>query len=99
DILAPTRDLERLALHLAEVVGEHFERNRPVRDALEDVARKRLIVADAGGPHEARIGREPVDPLVAVTLEHLRLVGAVGESLDGKRGQIGFHRYLSSRAN
>ena len=44
----PTRDRARLLFHLAEVVGEDLERDGQVGNELEDLARERLVVFDAG---------------------------------------------------
>ena len=58
DVVAPGRDLARLALHLVEVVGEDLERDRPVGDDLEHLAGERLVVVDARLAHQRRVGRE-----------------------------------------
>jgi len=87
NVRSPGRDLERLPLHLVEIVGKHLERDRPIRNDLQNLQRKGLIVNDPSLAHECRIGREALDPgLCGQTLYGFK-VGAVGENLDLEGGE------------
>ena len=81
DIGTPCHDLQRLAFHLAEVVRENLERDRPVGYDLEDLTRERLVINDAGLSHQRRVGGEPRDTGVGGEPFDAGAVGAIGEDL------------------
>ena len=95
-MLAPARDLERLLVHDVGLVGEDLKRYRAVTDDLDDVARERLVVGDARGPHQRRIRGETLDVRVRAVAEDALEVGTVGEDLGG--AEIEVPRYAPSRA-
>ena len=67
---------------LGEIVGEDLERDRPVGDRGQHLAREGLVVGDAGLSHQRRIGGEPLDQRVSRHLDDAVVVGTVGENLD-----------------
>ena len=78
---APRRDRARLLGHAREIVREHLERDRPVRNSSQDFARKRFVIADAGLAHQRRIGGESLDRGVLRHFHDAFVVGTVGENL------------------
>jgi len=81
DVPAPGGDLPRLHFHLAEIVGENFERDRPVRNRREHVARKGLVIGDSRLLHQRRVGGEPFDHRIRRHFPHAGEVRAIGEQL------------------
>jgi len=81
---APAVDLEGLALHLDEVVGEDFERDGFRGDGLEDVLGEGLVVADPGLLHQARVRRQALDVGLGVKIENAGPVRAVGVEMNGE---------------
>ena len=81
DVRPPRRDLPRLPLHFVEFVGEDLERDGPVGDRFEDLAREAAVVADARLAHEGRVGGEAFDERLAVHLQHAGFVRPVGKQL------------------
>ena len=80
-VLAPGRDLVRLADHAVGVVGEDLERDGAVGDQADEVDGERLVVVDAGRTHQRGVGGEALDEGVGTELEDAVTVGAVGEEL------------------
>ena len=90
---APGCDLERLTLHLGKFVGEDLEGNRLGGDALENLLRERLVVADAGLAHQRRVGRHALDERIGVEAEDAGLVGAVGKEFDAELLKQSLHKH------
>src|SRR5262249_18295301 len=82
DVWPPGRDRARLLGHAREVVGKDFERDRPVRDRGQNLARERLVIADPSLSHQRRIGGEALDHGVFRHLDDALIVGTIGKNLD-----------------
>lgn len=68
-------------LHVTELVGEDFKRNRTFGNNVEDLARERFLIFDSCRSHQG--GRsESLDEWIRLLLVDLRLVGAIGKQLD-----------------
>ena len=80
-VRAPGGDFAGLALHIRKFVGEHLERDRPIRDGAQDVPRKGLVVDDASLAHQRRIGGEALDQRISIPLQHGCLIRAIREDL------------------
>ncbi len=100
NVLLPVADFQRLPAHLGELVGEHLEGDRLVRDDFEHALGERLVVGDADLFHQGRVGGQPLDVRLSVEVDDALAVRAVGENFDGEIDQqIGAHKGGNIRGN
>jgi hypothetical protein len=64
-------------LHSQQVVGKHLEGNRSVGNSRKNFVRERLVIANAGFSHYARVRREAGNPRIPVKVKDLAEVGTV----------------------
>ncbi len=95
DVGGPAGDFAGLPLHFNFVVGEDFERDRPVGNVLENFQGEALVVSDSGLPHQRWISGEALDIGLPVEFEHAGLVGSVGKHLNLQL-RHGLHRWTPS---